>query len=123
MVFGDNIELSCELACGPNTIKKWIGGPGYKLLCYDGYSVDSSKYAIIVNDTIANFSMMIKKIAVEDTFCRYTCACGLHQYTYMLDLEGVDYICKFNVIYKDEPYHLFSVLHICSVNYRCLLGK
>ncbi|XP_052063834.1 uncharacterized protein LOC127703793 [Mytilus californianus] len=93
LVFGEDVQLSCDgSACQPNTIKKWIGGPSYKLLCYNGYSADSSKYAIMVNDTIADFGMMIKNIAVEDTSCRYTCACGLHQHTETLDLEGVDYI-------------------------------
>lgn len=93
LIFGEDVQLSCYgSTCQPNTIKKWIGGPNYKLLCYVGYTADSSKYEMEVNDTDADFGLMIKNIAVEDTFCRYTCACGLDQYTNTLDLEGVDFI-------------------------------
>lgn len=92
-VFGEDVQLSCyESTCQPYTIQKWIGGPSYKLLCYAGYSADFSKYEMEVNDTDADFGMIIKNIAVEDIYCRYTCACGLHQYTNTLDLEGVDFI-------------------------------
>lgn len=98
MVFGENVELSSYgSACQPNTTKRWIGGPSYKLLCYDGYSANSSKYEIMVDDSVAEFGLMIKKFAVEDIYCRYTCACGLRQHTKTLVLEGVDYICKLNV--------------------------
>lgn len=101
IVFGEEVQLFCNgNTCQPNTIRKWIGGPSYQLLCFGGYSADYSKYEMMVNDTITEFGLMIKNITVEDTFCRYTCACGLHQYTATLDLEGVDYICKFNVIHR-----------------------
>lgn len=93
IVFGEDVELSCNgNACQPKTIKKWIGGPNYKLLCFDGYSVDDSKYKIMVNDTTADFGLMIKNFDVNDTYCSYTCTCGIHQYTHELELEDMDYV-------------------------------
>lgn len=96
VVFGEEVHLKCDGSiCQPDTIKKWIGGLNYKLLCYDGYSADYSKYEILVNDNVADFDLIIKQFAVEDTYCNYTCSCGLHQFTEKLYLKGVDYICKY----------------------------
>ncbi|CAC5400153.1 unnamed protein product [Mytilus coruscus] len=46
----------------------------------------------MINDTTADFGLMIKNITVEDTYCRYTCACGINHYTETLNLKVVGYV-------------------------------
>lgn len=61
---------------------------------------------MIVKNNNPSFGLKIKNLTIDDVNCKYTCACGLQQYTKMLDLLTVKYICKlFKIIFKDLGYH------------------
>lgn len=96
IVFGGDVMLTCNsIKCSSKSIKTWIGGPQYKVLCFKGFSVDSLKYEMMITDNNSNFFLKIKNLTIEDFNCKYTCSCGLQQYTEMLDLNGMEYICKY----------------------------
>lgn len=98
VVFGEDVHLKCNgNACEPKTIKKWIGGPGYNVLCFDDYSADNSKYEMMVNSTTGYFILIIHNLTGNDINFRYTCACGFHQFTKVLDVADT-FICKFEQI-------------------------
>lgn len=73
--------------CSSDRIKKWIGGPDYELLCYEDKSVKPSKYEMIDEKNNQNFSLKIKNVSIIDINCKYTCACGLQQFTNSIDLD------------------------------------
>lgn len=93
IVFGNDIVLTCNaITCSRRSIKTWIGGPQYKVLCYEGYSVDSSKYEIMISDISSKFELKIKTLDNDDVDCKYTCSCGIQQDTEMLVLDAYQYI-------------------------------
>lgn len=44
-----------------------------------------------------SFGLRIKNFTFDDANCKYTCACGLHQYTHSLDVEAFNYTCKYSI--------------------------
>lgn len=93
IVFGKDVLLNCDgNVCSSKSIKKWIGGPQYDLLCYDDTSTNPSKYEMIIKDNIPNFVLKIRNLTIDDVNCKYTCTCGLHQYTKLLDLNDIQYV-------------------------------
>ncbi|CAC5424076.1 unnamed protein product [Mytilus coruscus] len=93
IVFGKDILLHCDgIGCPSNSIKKWIGGPNYDLLSFNVTSTNPSKYEMMAKNNIPSFGLKIKNFTIDDVNCKYTCACGLQQYTNMLDLDAVKYI-------------------------------
>lgn len=95
IVFGRDISLKCDgLACSTKSIKMWIGGPENDLICFNVTSLNPSKYEMMVENNITSFGLKIKNLTISDVNCKYTCACNLQQYTKMLDLDTVKYICK-----------------------------
>lgn len=96
VIFGEEAILSCKTqVCHPNTRKKWIGGKKYDLLGFDNNTTNPSKYKMMSNGSSVNFDIMIMNFSVSDTNCEYTCACGFLQYTNMLKLDTLDFICKY----------------------------
>lgn len=93
IVFGKDILLNCDgFACSPQSIKMWIGGPDNDLICFNVTSSNPSKYEMMVKHNTPSFGLKIKNLTIDDVNCKYTCACGLQQYTRMLDLNTVKYI-------------------------------
>lgn len=93
IVFGKDITLNCDgIACASKSIKMWIGGPENDLIGFNFTSSNPSKYEMMVENSIPNFGLKIKKLTIDDVNCKYTCACGLQQYTKKLDLGTVKYI-------------------------------
>lgn len=91
--YGQNVTLSCNgNDCSPFSIRKWIGGPSYDVLCFDNYTSNPAKYEMIYNKTTPSFELMIKSFNFNDTNCEYTCACGFHQYTNMLKLKEIQFV-------------------------------
>lgn len=96
IIFGGDVLLNCDgTACSSNSIRKWIGGPQHDLLCFNVTSSYPSKYEMMVEDKSPIFGLKIKNFTNNDVNCKYTCACGLQQYTHMLDLDDMQYICKY----------------------------
>ncbi|CAG2198028.1 unnamed protein product [Mytilus edulis] len=85
--------LSCNGdGCKPLSIRKWIRGPTSDVLCFNDYCSNPAKYLLMYNETKLSFDLMIKSFNFTDTNCTYTCACGFHQYTHMLNLDEIDFI-------------------------------
>lgn len=101
IVFGKDILLNCDgTACSSNSTKMWIGGPRDDLICYNGASSYPSKYEMMVKNN-TSFGLIIKNLTIDDINRKYTCACGLLQYTKILDLDNVKYICKlYHIIFE-----------------------
>lgn len=97
VILGKEAILRCDgNKCSPKNTKKWLGGKNYDLLCYGNESKNSSKYAMMTNDT--TFDLMIRDFSLSDANCEYTCACGFLQFTDMLKSgDG-------NVIYPPTVY-------------------
>lgn len=93
VIYGKEATLSCNGdGCKPLSIRKWIGGPTSDVLCFNDYCSNPAKYLLMYNETKLSFDLMIKSFNFTDTNCTYTCACGFHQYTHMLNLDEIDFI-------------------------------
>lgn len=61
LVYGHDVMLTCNgTSCSPKAIKKWIGGPSFNLLCFDGYSTNETKYKMRFNHSRQEFYLIIK---------------------------------------------------------------
>lgn len=110
IVFGEDVILTCNgTVCG-NSVRRWIGGPFYDILCYKNFSKNSSKYEMISKDSGQSFGLRIKNFTFDDANCKYTCACGLHQYTDSLDVGAFNYTCNYLIhdIYRYSHYNLLK---------------
>lgn len=93
VIYGQDATLSCNgIGCKPISIRKWIGGPTYDVLCFNDYSSNPAKYQLMYNETKPSFDLMIKSFNFTDTNCTYTCACGFFQYTHMLNMDEIDFV-------------------------------
>lgn len=112
-MIGEDIVLNCDgTSCSTKKDLKWIGGPDYKLLSIGDVSTSPSKYEII-STTMLNYVLQIKNLSFDDFNCTYTCACGLQQYSKKLNLDAVNYICKFYNYVNAMKYLLtFSMKYI-----------
>lgn len=95
IIYGKHVTLTCNgNSCASESIKKWIGGPNYNLLCFNGFSTEPKKYEMVSNDTWEEFELMIKNFNFSDVNCSYMCSCGFLQYTNVLKLDASNFICK-----------------------------
>lgn len=98
VIYGQSAMLSCNgNGCMPTSIKKWIGGPTYDVLCFNNYSSNPSKYELMYNKTKSSFDLMIKSFSFSDADCTYTCACGFSHYTQMLKLDEIDFVYPLDI--------------------------
>lgn len=106
IVYGDKATLTCQAqACLPNSVKKWIGGQRYDLLCFNHNSTNPSKYQMNYNSSNSpDFDLMIKNFSFSDANCEYTCACGFLQYTNMLKPEDILFVYPPIVNYHSSEY-------------------
>ncbi|CAC5424090.1 unnamed protein product [Mytilus coruscus] len=91
IVFGEDVILTCIINVCSNSVKSWVGGQSYDLLCRSNFSTNPSKYEMISEDSGRSFGLRIKNFTFDDVNCKYTCTCGLHQYTSILDVEAINY--------------------------------
>lgn len=95
VIYGQSATLSCNgNGCTPLSIRKWIGGPTNGVLCFNNYCSNQTKYQLMYNKSQPSFDLMIKGFNFTDANCTYTCACGFYQYTHMLQMDEIDFICK-----------------------------
>ncbi|VDI66768.1 Hypothetical predicted protein [Mytilus galloprovincialis] len=91
LVIGKEAVLACSgYNCPSYKTRKWLGGKNYSLLCFDYESRNISKYEMRSNGR--DFVLIIKSLTFSDLNCEYTCACGFHQYTRILQLDEKDVI-------------------------------
>lgn len=101
VVINEDVMLTCNVtSCPLKSIKKWIGGQNYRLLCIGDVTTNPSKYELMSDDTSRTFDLKIKNVTFGDFNCQYTCACGFQQYTKILKLDDSNYLCKFSILNK-----------------------
>lgn len=74
---GKPLKLDCETSSVIPATKsrQWRGGADNKLLCYDGTTVDPTKYKErIINQT--NYELIVEKTSESDLRCPYACRVG-----------------------------------------------
>ncbi|VDI81178.1 Hypothetical predicted protein [Mytilus galloprovincialis] len=74
---GQQLKFDCETSSVISATKsrQWRGGANNKLLCYDGTTVDPTKYKEkMINQT--NYELIVEKASENDLECPYACRVG-----------------------------------------------
>lgn len=129
VIYGKETSLTCNgQTCSPHSSKQWIGGPSYDLLCSEDYTANQNKYEMVVQSTSFYFDLMIKNFTFDDANCKYTCVCGLHQYTKMLELDSLEFIYppyleKDDIVTKESKVQVDLLMQVfplptCMISYQ-----
>ncbi|XP_076107628.1 uncharacterized protein LOC143075932 [Mytilus galloprovincialis] len=129
VIYGKETSLTCNgQTCSPHSSKQWIGGPSYDLLCSEDYTANRNKYEMVVQSTSFYFDLMIKNFTFDDANCKYTCVCGLHQYTKMLELDSLEFIYppyleKDDIVTKESKVQVDILMQVfplptCVISYQ-----
>jgi hypothetical protein len=98
IVFGSTIHLLCTLDDSLDLTngrsRQWSGGSENKVLSFNGFPSDPNKYKENAIST-RQFLLQIFNTSEEDVNCYYKCVYGFKFDEKMLDLNTMEYQCKY----------------------------
>jgi hypothetical protein len=98
IVFGSTIHLLCKLDDSLNLTngrsRQWSGGSENKVLSFNGFPSDPNKYKENAIST-RQFLLQIFNTSEADVNCYYKCVYGFKFDEKMLDLNTIQYLCKY----------------------------
>ncbi|XP_052079774.1 uncharacterized protein LOC127717935 [Mytilus californianus] len=90
---GKPLVFNCEISniIPTRRSRQWRGGIGNKLLCYDGISVDPTKYKERkINQT--NYELIVKETSESDLQCQYACLVGFESDQKFLEVNETNFL-------------------------------
>lgn len=95
-IFGSTAYLICRITDDANSCLKskrqWLGGPNYGPLCQDVGCGDGTKYEIMHQSNMCNYTLIINRLSAFDVECDYTCSYGVNNMRKTLKLNGEDFL-------------------------------
>lgn len=95
---GQQLKFDCETTSIIQATKsrQWRGGADNKLLCYDGTTIDPTKYTEKqLNQT--NYELIVEEASENDLQCPYACRVGFDIDQKFLEVNKYNFVRKLNL--------------------------